>query len=137
MVHYLLSSQYGNEESGGVESSVYHLEGGILAYLDTVPADQSTFVGECFVFDKRTAVTHGLKPSKSYVLCHACRHPVKKDAEMFQEGVYCPHCYSDGNRRRERYAERQKQIELWAQTGVSHLHDPREQTSKPVVHHKI
>ena len=122
----LSSSHNGNDYNGGQMPSVYHLEGGILAYLDTVPADQSTFVGECFVFDKRTAVTHGLKPSEIYVPCHACRHPVKKGTESFQEGLYCPRCFGDKDRRRERYAERQKQIELWAQKGVPHLHDPSE-----------
>jgi len=108
------------------EIPVYHLEGGILAYLDAVPAEQSTFQGECFVFDKRAAVTHGLQPSDTYTLCHACRHPVHKDADTFHEGVYCPHCYHDENRRRQRYEERQKQIELWAEQGISHLHDPKE-----------
>jgi len=120
----LASSQNDDEEK--MYPPVYHLEGGILAYLDTVPQEQSAFRGECFVFDKRTAVTHGLRPSENYTLCHACRHPVHKDAELFLEGVYCPHCYHDENRRRQRYEERQKQIELSAEQGKPHLHDPRE-----------
>ena len=64
----LLAAENGND-GGDEKIPVYHLEGGILAYLDAVPAERSSFQGECFVFDKRTAVTHGLRPSESYTLC--------------------------------------------------------------------
>jgi UPF0176 protein len=125
---------------------VYHLEGGILAYLDQVPEEMSKFHGECFVFDQRTAVTHGLHPSTTYTLCHACRHPIHIEEEMqhhpdqYRLGVSCSHCYSnnggggnsssssDAQRRRlERYSERQKQIQLAAELGTTpHLFDPKE-----------
>jgi len=111
---------------------VLHLEGGILAYLDTVPADRSTFQGECFVFDQRTAVTHGLHPTETYSLCRACRHPIHKkyayNDEKYIEGVCCPFCYQDENRdqRRQRYVDRQKQIELSKKKGIPHMHDAKE-----------
>lgn len=68
----------GNEGDGDIP--VYHLEGGILAYLDTVPLEESLFEGDCYVFDQRVAVTHGLQPSPAqYSMCHACRAPLMSD----------------------------------------------------------
>lgn len=81
--------------------AVYHLQGGILAYLDTVPESQSSFVGECFVFDQRVAVTHGLHPTQSYTLCHACRHPLPRTNNIqdsrYVLGTSCPNCYRSQN----------------------------------------
>lgn len=76
---------------------VYHLRGGILKYLEEVPEEASHWRGECFVFDERVSVGHGLAPG-SYDLCRACGHPISsedKGADTFEEGISCPHCWSD------------------------------------------
>ena len=103
---------------------VFHLEGGILKYLETIPEEQSLWHGECFVFDERVSVDHNLKPGH-YELCRACRHPINerdKTSPHFQEGVACPHCYDQTNEdQRRRFAERQKQMELAAERQEPHL----------------
>ena len=162
--------------------TVYHLEGGILAYLennhpqssdgiestatksDTSVSDQSSqnnvkenettlripqygnnFLGECFVFDQRVAVTYGLQPTQQYISCHACRRPVHVDLTInhpkYQKGICCPSCYNDdevidhgsssstidNNKKQQRYMERQKQMDLATQT-ISlkpHLYDSK------------
>ncbi|MDA0269340.1 MAG: hypothetical protein O3A14_20875, partial [Cyanobacteria bacterium] len=74
--------------------SVYHLQGGILKYLEEIPPAQSLWQGECFVFDERVAVTHGVQPG-SYDMCRACGHPISKADQATAEyviGVSCPHC---------------------------------------------
>ncbi|MBL0925836.1 MAG: rhodanese-related sulfurtransferase, partial [Sphingomonadaceae bacterium] len=74
---------------------VYHLEGGILRYLETVPESESKWQGECFVFDDRVSVKHGLELG-SKELCRACRHPISaedKASPRFAEGISCPACY--------------------------------------------
>ena len=109
--------------SQGVED-VFHLKGGILKYLEDVPEDESLWRGECFVFDGRVSVGHGLKPGP-YDLCHACRRPVApadRDHTDFEEGVSCPACideYSETDR--ERFRERQRQIMLARKRGAEHL----------------
>ena len=107
----------------GVEE-VYHLKGGILKYLETVPEEESRWQGECFVFDERVAVGHGLKQG-DYTLCRACRMPLDEDDRQspdFAEGVSCPHCIGDRDEaQRARYAERQKQVELARKRGVGHV----------------
>ncbi len=94
---------------------VYHLEGGILKYLETVPESESRWEGECFVFDERVSVGHGLKPGE-YELCRACRQPINKEdkaSELFVLGVSCPHCYgSKTEAQKQALSERQHQIEL-------------------------
>ena len=94
---------------------VYHLEGGILKYLETVPADQSRWNGECFVFDERVSVVHGLEKG-SYELCRACRLPLSaadKASEFYVEGVSCPHCHDQHTEeQKQRFKERQHQVEL-------------------------
>lgn len=103
---------------------VYHLEGGILKYLEEVPPEESLWEGECFVFDDRVSVDHALKPG-SYDLCYACRMPLSdadKASEHYEKGVSCPHCYelhNDDDRRR--FAERQKQIALARERGEEHI----------------
>ena len=103
---------------------VYHLQGGILKYLEKVPAEDSLWEGECFVFDQRVAVGHGLKPGK-HELCHACRHPVSPEDKMhneYIEGVSCPHCYdSFTEEQRASARERQKQMELAMKRGTAHI----------------
>ncbi|MBT3211188.1 MAG: rhodanese-related sulfurtransferase [Planctomycetaceae bacterium] len=101
---------------------VYHLEGGILKYLEEVPQDESLWEGECFVFDQRVAVGHGLDLA-DYELCRACRFPLSasdKQSEFFQEGVSCLRCYDQTSREQKtRFAERQKQFELAQSRGES------------------
>lgn len=103
---------------------VFHLEGGILKYLETIPEEQSLWHGECFVFDERVSVDHHLEPG-NYELCRACRHPINdedKASAHFQEGVACPNCYDQTNEeQRRRFAERQKQMELAAARQQVHL----------------
>lgn len=73
---------------------VYHLEGGILKYLEEVPSEESLWRGECFVFDQRVAVTQGVKDG-SYDMCYACGHPISPDEKaspLYQEGISCPYC---------------------------------------------
>ena len=113
---------------------VYHLKGGILKYFEEVPAEQSKWHGECFVFDGRVAVDHALRPG-SYHMCHACRMPLS-DADLksddYQDGVSCHHCKpSLDPQRAARFAERQKQIRLAAERGETHLgQNPRKKTAK-------
>lgn len=109
----------------GVED-VFHLKGGILKYLEEVPETQTAWQGECFVFDGRVSVGHGLVEG-SYDLCHACRRPVSeadKDHPDFEPGVSCARCiheHSDADRMR--FRERQHQIELARERGSRHLGD--------------
>src|SRR3546814_9035403 len=94
-----------------VLDEVYHLKGGILKYLETVPPDESLWRGECFVFDQRVAVGHGLVPG-THALCHACRLPVSADdiaSPHYVEGISCPHCHEErDDSQRQRYAERDR-----------------------------
>lgn len=94
---------------------VYHLEGGILKYLETVPSEQSRWDGECFVFDERVSVVHGLDQG-DYELCRACRQPLSaadRASEQFVEGISCPHCHGKHSEEQmQRFRERQKQVEL-------------------------
>lgn len=105
---------------------VYHLQGGILKYLETVPEADSLWQGECFVFDDRVSVGHGLRQG-GYELCHACRMPVSasdRAQPAFEPGVSCPHCH--GTFSPERLAalrERQKQVQLAEDRGEQHIGD--------------
>lgn len=77
-------------------AEVYHLQGGILKYLEEVPETESLWEGECFVFDDRVAVRHGLQPG-SYELCYACGNPISqadKTHDHYEPGISCPHCYA-------------------------------------------
>ncbi len=103
---------------------VYHLKGGILKYLETMPPEKSLWEGECFVFDQRVAVKHGLETG-SYILCPSCRHPVSEESrksDKYIEGVACPHCHDTiSEDRKARSAERQKQIKLAIARGEQHI----------------
>ena len=94
---------------------VYHLQGGILKYLEEVPTTESLWQGECFVFDQRIAVTQGLA-SGTYDLCRSCGHPVSesdKTTPQYQEGISCPYCFAQLTpEKRARQQERQRQFEL-------------------------
>lgn len=103
---------------------VYHLEGGILRYLENIPEAQSKWQGECFVFDERVSVKHGLELGEME-LCHACRRPISQEdkaSAYFVEGVSCPACYAERtDEDRARFAERQKQIALAKKRGKQHI----------------
>lgn len=105
---------------------VYHLKGGILKYLEEVPEQDSMWHGECFVFDQRVTVKHGLEQG-TYDQCYACRMPiteVEKQSEHYQKGVSCPHCHDQVTEsQRERFMEREKQIQLAKARGEQHIRD--------------
>lgn len=116
-------------------NEVYHLKGGILKYLEDVPASDSQWQGECFVFDGRVAVDHDLNPG-SYAMCHACRMPLSAedlDHTDFEDGISCFHCKPTLNvDRAARFAERKKQIQLAKERGKKHLgNNPYQKPSKP------
>jgi UPF0176 protein len=103
---------------------VYHLQGGILKYLEKVPAAQSLWEGECFVFDQRVAVGHGLAVG-SHEQCSSCRHPIsphEKTSPKYQLGVSCPRCFDTlTDEKRASALERQKQVTLALQRGMQHI----------------
>ncbi|CAG0990497.1 hypothetical protein MTYP_02257 [Methylophilaceae bacterium] len=103
---------------------VYHLQGGILKYLETVPEEQSMWQGECFVFDERVSVGHGLKPG-NYEFCRACRQPLSpedRQSPLFEQGISCPYCHGKiSEQKKQALAERQKQIELAQQRKQVHV----------------
>jgi UPF0176 protein len=103
---------------------VYHLDGGILKYLETVPKEQSLWEGECFVFDQRVSVDHDMQPGK-YDLCHACRFPITeedKESPDYTPGISCPKCAGTHTPEQEqRFTERQKQMQLAKKRGQKHL----------------
>ena len=94
---------------------VFHLKGGILKYLEEVPESESLWQGECFVFDERVSVVHGLREGEAE-LCRACRHPLTPDDRLsphYVEGISCARCHdSRSDEDRARYAERHRQVEL-------------------------
>ena len=104
--------------------NIFHLEGGILKYLETIPETDSTWLGDCFVFDQRVSVEHGLAPGK-YKMCHACRLPLAPEelkSKNYQPGVSCPKCYgSHTPEQQKRFKERQYQVELAKERGVTHI----------------
>ena len=103
---------------------VYHLEGGILKYLEEVPPQESTWQGECFVFDERVSVGHGLQPGP-YELCRSCRWPLgeaEKASPLYVKGVSCPHCHDQRSpEEKANLAERQRQVELAEARGQAHV----------------
>lgn len=111
---------------------VYHLQGGILKYLENVPEAESLWQGECFVFDNRVTVIHDLKEGHRQV-CRGCRHALSeadKNSPEFEEGVSCPSCFDsltpeqlEGNR------ERQYQMELAEKRGTVHLGGQQKKTA--------
>lgn len=103
---------------------VYHLEGGILKYLEEVDEENTLWQGECFVFDERVTVNHQLQKG-IYEQCNACRMPITdedKQSEHYQHGISCPHCFDKTNDiQKARFAEREKQIQLAKQRGEHHI----------------
>ena len=103
---------------------VYHLEGGILKYLEEVPEEESLWEGECFVFDSRVAVKHNLEPG-IYDQCYACRMPITEEDKQhphYEKGVSCHHCHDEKSAEQlRRYQERERQIELAREKGAEHI----------------
>ena len=103
---------------------VYHLKGGILKYLETIPPEQSLWQGECFVFDHRVAVTHGLAPG-THGICHACRRPLSEQdraSPLYMEGISCAACHAERtDEQRAGYGERHRQEQLAAARGEAHI----------------
>ena len=105
-------------------SDVYHLHGGILKYLEQIPPDQSLWQGQCFVFDQRVSVGHGLQPG-ALQICHACRRPLT-DADLchadYEPGASCPHCLTETSPAdRDRFRQRHHQMQIAAIRGQRHL----------------
>ncbi len=104
--------------------AVYHLQGGILKYLETVPEAQSLWQGECFVFDQRVAVKHGLEVGE-FDQCYACRMPLSPEelkSPHYTAGISCPHCYNSLTEEKKiSLTERQKQVILAKKRGASHI----------------
>ena len=103
---------------------VYHLKGGILKYLEEVPATETLWEGECFVFDERVTVNLQLEKG-NYDQCNACRLPITeidKASDKYRQGVSCPHCFDKVTAvQKSRFIEREKQMELARQRGEAHI----------------
>lgn len=103
---------------------VYHLQGGILKYLEEMPAEENQWDGECFVFDTRVAVDRDLAEG-GYVQCHACRRPLSTEdlaSPDYREGVSCPKCINElDEERAARLEERARQVELARERGDAHI----------------
>lgn len=110
-------------KSLGLEE-VFHLQGGILKYLEEIPAEESLWEGACFVFDERVAVTHGLEIT-DHELCRACRRPLsasERESNHYEPGVSCPHCIDEfDDRQRAGFRERWRQEQLAKARGEKHV----------------
>ena len=110
---------------------VYHLEGGILKYLEEVPQEESMWEGECFVFDNRVAVNHSLEKG-IYDQCHACRRPITeadKERPQYEAGVSCHQCFDEySDEQRQRFRSREQQMELARERGEAHIGSETEET---------
>ena len=93
--------------------NVYQLKGGIINYLDNVKKKDSLWSGDCFVFDNRVSIKHGLKPG-NLKICPGCRNPIKlseRKSNFYEQGVSCPNCYNNlTNSQKQRFRMSQKQI---------------------------
>jgi UPF0176 protein len=103
---------------------VYNLEGGILKYLEEVNPEESLWQGECFVFDQRVAIKHGLEAG-DYDQCYACRYPLSADdmkSKKYIPGISCPHCFNKHTSKKlNSLSERQKQVILAKKNGILHI----------------
>ena len=112
---------------------VYHLEGGILKYLEEVPVEKSLWEGECFVFDRRVSVDHDLQPGR-FTMCRACGTPLdqaERSSPLFTLGVSCPYCHAETSEAQKAgFAERQRQVELAQSRGENHLRDQKVATAR-------
>ncbi len=109
--------------------NVYHLKGGILKYLESIPENQSRWKGECFVFDDRVSVKHDLSEG-TYDMCHGCRMPITnidKESKKYIRGVACPNCFDKtSEKQKSRYKSRQKQVDLAKKRNQKHI-GPKEE----------
>ena len=105
-------------------ADVYQLDGGIIKYLEDMNEAESLWDGECFVFDDRVSIKHGLLEG-DFSLCHACRMPIDEEdivSDQYVEGISCPNCHGTHSEdRKMRFAERQKQIKLAKERGEEHI----------------
>jgi len=103
---------------------VYHLKGGILKYLETVPEAESMWDGECFVFDNRVSVGHGLAEGE-YDQCYGCRYPITeedKESPEYWKGVSCPRCFNNLTPEKAvRFSQRQRQVDLAKARNTTHI----------------
>ena len=103
---------------------VYHLEGGVLKYLEEVPEEETMWKGECFVFDNRVSVNHQLEKGH-YDQCHGCRLPITeedKKSEQYIEGICCPHCHDTiTEEQKHRFEQRELQVRLAKERGLEHI----------------
>ncbi len=104
--------------------NIYQLNGGILNYLNKIKKNKSLWKGECFVFDNRISLKHGLKLG-SYSICSGCRMPISskdKRSNKYEEGVSCPNCYDKSTEtQKSRFRMRQSQIYKAKQSGKKHI----------------
>lgn len=116
----------------GVEE-VFHLKGGILKYLEKIPKEESLWEGECFVFDQRVSVGHGLEQG-SYDTCHACRYPIDdndKASPLYEAGISCPRCHGTHSQKQlDSFASRQLQMKLAKERNEVHLGSPHTRDEK-------
>lgn len=119
---------------------VYHLEGGILKYLEEVPVEETMWKGECFVFDGRVAVDHSLEQGQ-YDQCFACRFPITEaemQSEHYIKGVSCPRCHEQvSDEKRQSLLERERQIQLAAERGETHIGGDVKQLMQQRRHDKV
>ena len=105
---------------------VFHLKGGILKYLEVIPEEESLWSGECFVFDDRVSLVHGLEEGE-YSLCYGCQDPVSpkdRKSDLYEAGVSCPSCYNTlSEQKKNNLREREKQFRLAQERGQFHLGD--------------
>ena len=110
---------------------VFHLQGGILKYLEQIPPEESLWQGQCFVFDERTSVGHGLVPG-TLGICRSCRDPLAEgmtESPLFELGVSCPRCHhTTSDEHKQRARERQRQFQLARARGQIHLGEPQKHT---------
>ena len=104
--------------------NVYQLKGGIINYLKKIKKNNSLWKGECYVFDNRVSLKHGLLPG-NFLMCSGCRKPISnkdKKSKKYEEGVSCPNCHDSLTiSQKERFRMRQKQINLAIKIGKKHI----------------
>ena len=104
--------------------NTYQLKGGIINYLKKIKKKESFWKGECYVFDNRISIKHGLIPG-SFSMCSGCREPISntdKKSNKYEEGVSCPNCHDTLTKsQKERFRMRQKQINLAKSLGKKHI----------------
>ena len=104
--------------------NVYQLKGGIINYLKKIKKNKSLWKGECYVFDNRVSIKHGLMPG-NFSMCSGCRRPISnknKKSNKYEEGVSCPNCHDSLTKsQKDRFRMRQKQINLAKKLGKKHI----------------